>query len=196
MYGGCVRSFFVMMVICCLIELSAGAAPARAASLASLKTASCDLYALSQADITSCKANPDCVANEELGTYLRNGGPLSKIAQMCVYRVDDLEDACMANHLVGAEIIAEQARKTMENWIGQTIKYCQKGQMSCAHAIERFGAAWVSQADFAGTLETAKKRIWAIAKGLPLQTSVEPVALSILAELYNRLDAPTACAGD
>jgi len=190
------RSLIRIFLICCFSLMVLTSAPARAASLASLQTASCDLYTLSWEDIATCKANPACLANEELGTYLRNGGPPSKIAQMCVYRVDDLEGACTAGKLVGARIVAEQASKTMENWIGQSIKYCQRGQMSCTHVINRFGAAWVSQADFVGSLEVAKRHIWAIAKGLPPQTSVEPLALSILAEIYNRLDTPTVCAAE
>lgn len=187
------RSLFVITFTCCFGFLLTAALPARAASLASLKAASCELYALSRADIETCKANPTCLANEELGTYLRNGGPPSKIAQMCNYRVNDLVAACAAGNMTAVRIVAEQAQKTMENWIGQSIKYCQHGQMSCTHVINRFGAARVSRADFVGTFETAKKHLWAIAEGLPLQTSVEPLALSILAELYNRLDAPTAC---
>lgn len=190
------RALFVITFTCCVGFLLTVAVPVNAASLASLKDASCELYVLSQADIVACKANPTCVANEELGTYLRNGGPPSKIAQMCNYRVDDLIAACAAGNMTAVHIIADQARKTMENWIGQSIKYCQRGQMNCTHVIDRFGAARVSRADFIGTLETAKKHIWTIAKGLPPQANVEPLALSILAELYHRLEAPTACEED
>ncbi len=179
-----------------IIVLSMVASPVLAASLASLKAASCELSALSRADIEACAANPTCLANEEIGAYLRNGGATSKLAKMCDFRVDNWIAACTADKAKAARFVALGARSAMENWIDQSVQYCQRGQMSCAHVIARFGAAWISEADFAGTRAAARNHIWALAEGLPQQASVEPVALSILAELYNRLDAPTACAAD
>lgn len=187
------RALAVIALTCGFGSLLTDAVPVNAASLASLKEASCELYALSQADIAACETNPTCVANEEIGAYLRNGGATSKLAKMCRFRVDDWVAACTAGNLAVARFVASAALKAMENWVDQSVQYCQRGQMSCTHVIDRFGAAWVSLADFAGTRAAARNHMWAIAKGLPLQVNVEPLALSILGELYNRLKAPTVC---
>ncbi|MBI3249533.1 MAG: hypothetical protein HYZ50_23775 [Deltaproteobacteria bacterium] len=188
------RALFVITFTCCFGFLLTVAVPVNAASLASLKDASCELYALSQADIAVCEANPTCLANEEIGAYLRNGGATSKLAKMCRFRVDDWVAACAAGNVAVARFVATAALKAMENWVDQSVQYCKRGQMNCTLVIDRFGTTWVSLADFAGTQAVARNHMWAIAKGLPLQANVEPLALSILGELYNRLEAPTVCA--
>lgn len=187
------RTLSVITLTCGVGFLLAATRPAGAAPLASLKAASCELYAFSRADIAACEANPTCVATEEIGAYLRNGGATSKLAKMCNFRVDNWITACTAHNLKAARFVASGARSAMENWIDQSVQYCQRGQMNCAHVIERFGATWVSQVDFAGTRAGARNHMWTIAAGLPWQANVEPLALAILAEIYNRLEAPTVC---
>ena len=169
------------------------ATPAQAGTLTNLYQASCNLYALANAEYLICQADPE-VCPGELGAYARNGGATSKLAKMCEFRVLDMIDHCAALNDTAAHTDVLNAESAMENWIGQTVGYVRNGQMPGSYAEAYFGMGVVTaQILDPPTTTAAKLAMWAIADAAGLQDPIEAFALSILADLKNRLDQPTVC---
>ena len=169
------------------------ATPAQAGTLTNLYQASCDLYALANAEYLICQADPESCPGE-LGAYARNGGATSKLAKMCEFRVLDMISHCAAANYTSAHLKVVYAEDAMQNWIGQTVGYVRNDQMPGSYAEAYFGFGVVMSAITTPLTTTqAKENMWAIADAAGPQEPIEALALSILADLKNRLDQPTVC---
>jgi hypothetical protein len=166
---------------------------AHAGTLSNLHQASCDLYALANAEYVACRDFP-ATCPGELGAYARNGGATSKLAKMCEFRVLDMIAHCSVLNYTAAYIDGIHAEDAMQNWVGQTVGYVRNGQMPGSYAEVYFGFGVVT-ADITtpATTTQAKENMWAIADDAGVQDPIEATALSILADLKNRLDQSTVC---
>lgn len=164
-----------------------------AGSLDNLYHASCDLHAFANAEYVACRDFP-VTCQGELGAYARNGGATSKLAKMCEFRVLSIIDYCAESNYSAALTQAIHAEDAMQNWIGQTVGYVRNGQMPVSYAEDYFGLGVVaSQILNPPSATVAKEDMWAIADDAEVQDPIAATALSILADLKNRLDQLTVC---
>lgn len=169
------------------------ASPALAGSLPQLYDASCTLYDAAQAEYVACRDFPEtCVG--ELGAYARNGGATSKLAKMCNFRVLDMIDHCGTFDYAAAHTDVVNAESAMENWVGQTVGYVRNEQLPGSYVDAYFGLGVVAaDVTIPPTATAAKEAMWAIADEAGVQDPIAATALSILADLKNRLDQPHVC---
>jgi hypothetical protein len=169
------------------------AVPCLGAPLAELQTAACAFHDILEADYQQCRAGGHCYG--DIGALARNGGNSSKFFKVCEFRVSDLIGYCAARNTRAARTALNSAIAAAENWIGQTEKYCWDGQMDCNYVVSRFGAGYVTIGDvtWGRSYDTAKRHVWAVAAAVGAQSKVDPSAVSILAELYNRSDQADVC---
>jgi hypothetical protein len=162
-------------------------------SLLNLKQRSCDLYVLANAEYVACRDFP-ATCSGELGAYARNGGATSKLAKMCEFRVLDMMSHCSVLNYTSAYIDVIHAEDAMQNWVGQTVGYVRNGQMPGSYAEAYFGLG-VTTADITtpSTTTQAKEDMWAIADVAGPQEPIVATALSILADLKNRLAQSNVC---
>jgi hypothetical protein len=177
-----------MGILFCLCSSTAWAG-----SLDNLYLASCDLYALANAEYVACRDFP-VTCPGELGAYARNGGATSKLAKMCTFRVLDMIEHCADSNFTAARTDVIHADDAMQNWVGQTVGYVRNGQLLGSYAEAYFGLG-VTAGDVTapGTTTQAKENMWAVADEAGDQEPIAALALSILADLKNRLDRPTVC---
>lgn len=162
-------------------------------TLGNLYQASCDLYALVKAEYLACQSNPGQCPGD-IGAYARNGGPSSKLAKMCHFRVLNMIEHCGASLHAQAHTDVIHAENAMENWIGQTVRYVRAGQLPGSYAEAYFGFGVVASAILdPPTTIAAQEAMWALAAAAGKQNPIEATALSILADLKYRLDRPTVC---
>jgi hypothetical protein len=181
------------MRLLCVLIFSLLSARSWAGPLDNLYQASCDLYALANAEYVACRDFPTTCPGE-LGAYARNGGATSKLAKMCDFRVLDMVSHCAAVNYTSAHLDVIHAEEAMQNWIGQTVGYVRNGQMPGSYAEAYFGLG-VTTADITtpSTTTQAKEDMWAIADVAGPQEPIVATALSILADLKNRLAQSTVC---
>jgi hypothetical protein len=181
------------MLIGVLLFFLAITSPLQASTLSNLHQASCDLYALANAEYVAYRDSP-ATCPGELGAYARNGGATSKLAKMCEFRVLDMIAHCAVSNYTSAHLDVIHAEDAMQNWVGQTVGYVRNGQIPGSYAEAYFGLGVVT-ADITtpATTTQAKENMWAIADAAGPQEPIEALALSILADLKNRLDQPNVC---
>ncbi len=165
-------------------------------TLAELQEASCQWYQDVKQEYERVRDLPPDQRPGDLGAYARNGGPTSKPQKMCAFRVQDILTACQQGNVQGARTAAVQARHAVENWIGQTVGYIRDGMMPGAYAEQYFGLGISAATILAASSDTAaKEAMWSVAAAAGPQDPIQPVALSILADLYQRLAGSTVCDG-
>lgn len=156
--------------------------------LENLQVASCVWYADVYQEWQDCLESPDCLAMYDKGAYARDGGPTSKPAKMCAFRVQDIVDYCATGNPLNAWT---NATKAVENWIGQVLEHWYNSGLPEQYLLFYFGLGIIS-ADLhvcdgsPVKLACEKEYLFSLAEVYGEPALVGPAALSILAELYTQ----------
>lgn len=134
----------------------------------------------------------------DIGSFAREGGNTSKPHKFCEFRIQDIINACAAGNPTAAHTAVVQAIAAGENWIGQTIDHMRDGKMPLSYAVAYFDCG-CTENDILfppTTFTDAKEHVWEIAQAqaeVGQQETIQPTCLSILADLYWRLNRQTVC---
>ncbi len=164
-------------------------------TLQGLKDASCEIYCVLIDDKTNhaCAQDGACQRLPE------------KFRKMCAFRFDEVIEACSANNEAQARQALIGAYGGIRDHLSLRTSYCQTDQVDCNFTFERLGIGvletifgmsfnYTPEQMKTGTLSEERDRLLSIAASLPTQTHLEPVAMSVAAEIIRRLNNSSVCA--